>query len=182
MACNNRNKILIYRFWLNALPNRLDSFSQIFLRRAEFLREWIMSTGNGSRLRGMGGEIRRAKERRARSARTDVCYVNQPGLMFSRSPEMLAAAIQFSVSRKSGWSRAWFVSLSRSIRSLRPALSLATSSLPVWFLCRHSPTCAISVPSGPHASWYCAMIFYRICLDTNALIVYNTVEFFRLSK
>lgn len=39
-----------------------------------------MSTGNGSRLRGTGGEIRRAKERGARSAKTDVCYVNQPGL------------------------------------------------------------------------------------------------------
>lgn len=41
-----------------------------------------MSTGNGSRLRGTGGEIRRVKERGPRSAKTDVCYVNQPGLTF----------------------------------------------------------------------------------------------------
>lgn len=41
-----------------------------------------MSTGNGSRLRGTGEEIRRAKERGARPARTDVCYVNQAGLTF----------------------------------------------------------------------------------------------------
>lgn len=145
-------------------------------------REWVMSTGNGSRLRGTGGEIRRAKERGARSRRglTSVTWINRDW-RFSRSPEMLAAAIQFSVSRKSGWARAWFVSLSRSARSPCLALSLATSSLPVWFLCRHSPTCAISAPPGPHASWYCA-IFYRIRFNINMLTLLYTVEFLRLSE
>lgn len=76
---------------------------------------------------------------------------------FSRSPEMLAVArssFRFLESRDESGVVCMYLSLPFGPRLPVPVPSLATSSLLVWFLCRHSPTCTISASSGPHVSRY----------------------------